>query len=249
MQLPILYENADIIAINKPANMLVHRGEKASHGNQFVLQTLRDQIGQRLYPVHRLDKATSGVLVLAKSSAAAAQLIHCWQQTDKRYVAVVRGYTPPQLVVDQPLAMPRDRANPNWQPGPEKPARTDVTTIAQIELPIAIDKYPSSRYSLVECALATGRKHQIRRHLRHIGHPILCDTRYGKNRHYHYFRDQFAVDRMLLHAHALTLPQGFGADNVTIRAPLDNTFSSVLRRFQWDLQLSNSCLQHLFANE
>ncbi|MFI3247149.1 MAG: pseudouridine synthase [Ferrimonas sp.] len=231
--LPILHETEHWLAINKPANMLVHRGESLSHGRQFVLQTLRDQLAQAVYPVHRLDKATSGVLLLAKSSAAASQLIKQWPQTQKRYLAVVRGFAPESSHIDLPLALPRDRTNPNWQAGPEKPAQTDCYCLDRIELPLQIDKYPSSRYSLVQCLPKTGRKHQIRRHLRHLGHPILCDTRYGKNRHYHYFRDQLAIDRMLLHAAELQFVCPWQQQEITLSAPLDATFLGLLHRFGW----------------
>ncbi|QIZ76682.1 pseudouridine synthase [Ferrimonas lipolytica] len=233
MTLPILYQDEHLVAVNKPANMLVHRGEKLSHGRTFVLQTMRDQLGQHIYPVHRLDKATSGVILLAKSSQAASDTIKAWHRVEKRYLAVVRGYAPAQAEVDLPLAAPRDRSNPNWQPGPESPALTLVRSLAQIELQVEIDKYPTSRYSMVECFPKTGRKHQLRRHLRHLGHPILCDTRYGKNRHYHYFRDELGIDRMLLHAHKISFtPAGANAP-ITVTAPLDDTFSNLCQRFNW----------------
>ncbi|WP_298440307.1 pseudouridine synthase [uncultured Ferrimonas sp.] len=233
MILPILYQDDHLVAINKPANMLVHRGEKLSHGRQFVLQTLRDQLGQSVYPVHRLDKATSGVLLMAKSAQSASETIKTWQQVQKHYLAVVRGHAPEQASIDLPLAQPRDRSNPNWQPGPEKDALTTVRCLDQIELPIMIDKYPSSRYSLVRCQPHTGRKHQLRRHLRHLGHPILCDTRYGKNRHYHYFRDELGIDRMLLHAQQIRFFSVSAQQQITVTAPLDDTFAGLLHRFNW----------------
>ncbi|SHG93806.1 pseudouridine synthase [Ferrimonas marina] len=232
MPLTILYQDAHLVAINKPAGTLVHRGERASHGRHPILQQLRDQIGQTLYPVHRLDKATSGVLLFALDSDTASRLVKQWGEVNKRYLAVVRGHLQDTLL-DLPLAPPRDRFDPNWTPGPEKPAQTRFTCLAQAELAIAIDKYPSSRYSLVCCEPLTGRKHQIRRHLRHLGHPILCDTRYGKNRHYHYFRDHFGINRMLLHCQQLQLTHPVSKASLVIEAPLDDLFQSALARLDW----------------
>ncbi|WP_028115371.1 pseudouridine synthase [Ferrimonas senticii] len=233
MSLPILFEDDHCVVINKPANTLVHRGEHPHHRGKPLLQRLRDQLDLALYPVHRLDRSTSGALLFAKSSEAASAIIADWQTAEKSYLAVVRGFAPAAGSIDEPLALPRDRSNPDWQPGPAKPALTHYQTLATAELAIAIDKYPSSRYSLVACQPQTGRKHQLRRHLRHIGHPILCDTRYGKNRHYHYFRDQFAVDRMLLHASSLTWHNPLTGQHQRVLAPLDQTFTGIIERLGW----------------
>ncbi len=227
MSLNLLHLDEHIVAVNKPAGMLVHKGERASHGGEPLLQRLRRQLGQRLYPVHRLDKATSGVLIMALSPEVAAGLVAQWPQIEKEYLAVVRGHLQDRLL-DLPLAPPRDRFDPHWTPGPEKPAQTRFTALAQVELPLAIDKYPSSRYSLVLCQPLTGRKHQIRRHLRHLGHPILCDTRYGKNRHYHHFRDQVGINRMLLHCRQIRLAHPVKGDPLVLTAPLDPVFQRAL---------------------
>ncbi|GAA5188279.1 pseudouridine synthase [Ferrimonas gelatinilytica] len=227
MPLNILHLDPDLVAIDKPAGMLVHRGERASHGGEPVLQALRRQLGQRLYPVHRLDKATSGVLIMALSPEVASRLVAQWSEVEKHYLAVVRGHLS-DCQLDLPLAAPRDRFDPHWTPGPEKPAQTRFTALAQVELPLAIDKYPCSRYSLVRCQPLTGRKHQIRRHLRHLGHPILCDTRYGKNRHYHHFRDQVRIDRMLLHCEQLRLTHPVSGEPMILSAEPDPVFLRAL---------------------
>ncbi|GAA4902668.1 pseudouridine synthase [Ferrimonas pelagia] len=236
MTLEILYHDEHLVVINKPAGMLVHKGERLSHGREFVLQTLRDQIGQTLYPVHRLDKKTSGVLLFALSSEVASALVKQWSEVDKQYLAVVRGHLQDTLL-DLPLAPPRDKFDKNWVPGPEKPAQTRFTSLAEAELDLAIDKYPTSRYSLVLCEPLTGRKHQLRRHLRHLGHPILCDSRYGKNRHYHYFRDHFGVDRMLLHCWKLHFIHPITRDTVKLEAPLDPIWQSIIERMGWQSAL------------
>ncbi len=249
-ELEILYQDDHFVAINKPSGLLVHRSPVASREKIFALQMVRDQIGQRVFPVHRLDRPTSGVLLFALSPETANLTAQLFQagQIQKKYIAVVRGYIPERGTVDHPLKEIKDRyikrrARQKDKPyiKPEiktYPAVTDFKQLAKIELPFAVDKYPTSRYSLVELIPKTGRRHQLRRHMKHLSHPIIGDTRYGKDIHNKFFLNQFHCKRLLLAAvemkfiHPMT-----GADVVITAAPdgkFDGEFSLILQQFNWN---------------
>lgn len=235
--LAVLYRDAHLIAVDKPAGLLVHRSPIDRHETRFALQLVRDQIGQRVYPVHRLDKPTSGVLLLALHPEAAQLLTAAFTagQVRKTYLAVVRGYTDEAGTIDHPLA---DMDPWHGRPGgdaepPRKPAMTDYRRLAVAELPYAVDRYAASRYSLVEIAPRTGRQHQIRRHLKHIAHPIIGDTTHGKGRHNRLFKTLFGSERLLLAAVALGFRHPYGGQGITISAPLDPVMDGVLKQLGW----------------
>lgn len=235
MSLEILYRDEHIVAINKPSGMLVHRSDIDRHETRFVLQLLRNQLNQRVYPVHRLDKPTSGVLVFALSSEMASAMVKQWQQraVDKRYLAVVRGYMPEFTHLDYAMRPPVDKYAKHEVEKPAQEAITDFKRLDTIEIPVAIDKYPQSRYSLVEALPKTGRKHQIRRHLKHLSHPIIGDARYGKGRHSRYFRDHLDSGRLLLHAWKLEIQHPVTGAEMSFVAPLDRVFSHLVQGFGW----------------
>jgi tRNA pseudouridine65 synthase len=239
MSVDVLFQDDHLIAINKPSGLLVHRSEIDRHETRFALQLVRDHVGQRVYPVHRLDKPTSGVLMFALTSDIASLVVEQWrqQQVSKRYVAIVRGYMPEWTELDKPLVPPVDKYARHERIKPAQEARTDFRCLAQVELPIEVDKYPQSRYSLVEALPHTGRKHQIRRHLKHLSHPIIGDARYGKGRHSRYFRDHFDAGRLLLHAWQLSFQHPLSDETITIEAPLDRTWQQLIARFGWQAQL------------
>jgi tRNA pseudouridine65 synthase len=214
-QLSILYRDEHLIAINKPSGLLVHRSEIDRHETRFAMQLLRDQIGQYVFPVHRLDKPTSGVLLFALSAEAAALMgpIFAEHKAQKTYVAVVRGIAPHQQRIDYALAEEQDKfSDKKARTAEAKPAVTDIQRLAEIALPYKLDKYPESRYSLVRCLPHTGRKHQIRRHLKLVfTHPVLnCGLK--------------------------------------ITAPLDETMSNLLRRFDWVDKVPTEWLGNLHAS-
>lgn len=231
--LEVLYLDEYLVAVNKPTGLLVHRSPIDRHETRFALQLVRDQIGKRVYPLHRLDKPTSGVLVFAFSSelAALAQQAMAAPDSRKDYLAVVRGYCP-DTSVDHPIAEERD-SRIRRSPSTPKPALTHVQSLASIELDIAIETYPQSRYSLIRAQPVTGRRHQIRRHLKHIAHPIIGDAKHGRGRHNRYFAEHFDCARLLLHAQHLKLAHPVSGDILSITAPLDAEFSALLNRFAW----------------
>ncbi|MCW8887650.1 MAG: pseudouridine synthase [Gammaproteobacteria bacterium] len=226
-QLTVLYRDDNYIAVDKPAGMLVHRSPIASQEEEFLLQTLRDQIGQWVYPIHRLDRPTSGVILFALSSEAARVMCGVFEERTvaKDYLAIVRGYTDESGHINYAL-----------QEEPHKPAQdavTDYERLATVELPIPIGRYNSARYSLVRVKPLTGRMRQIRKHFHHIFHPLIGDTSHGEGRHNRLFREAFDCHRLLLHARRLSLPHPGSGEQLIIEAPLPPEFVQLFERFQW----------------
>ena len=228
--LPVLYQSEHLIAIDKPSGLLVHRSALDRHETQNALRQLHDQTGHYLYPVHRLDKPTSGVLLFALSKEAATELSQQLEHglTKKQYLAVVRGHSNTSGTIDHPV---RDKD------AKDKPAAAAVTSysrLATIELPHAVDRYPTSRYSLLLVEPQTGRRHQIRRHMKHISHPLIGDSNYGKTPHNRFFASRYQCHRLLLHAHAITLTEPESNQPLTITAPVsDLQFARVLNDQAW----------------
>lgn len=239
MELEIIYHDDDYIVINKPSGLLVHRSPIDRHETRFAMQLLRDQIGQRVYPVHRLDKPTSGLLVFALHSEAAnalqQQFIH--GELDKYYLAVVRGYTPQQLTIDHPVKAVQDKKH-QGRVTDAKPALTHLQTLAQCELDVCIEKYPKSRYSLVALHPVTGRRHQLRYHMKHISHPIIGDPKYGKSKHNHYFTEAFANTRLLLTAVKLAFTHPYSQQAIRLTARPTEDFCQTIEQLGWSEDLT-----------
>jgi len=218
----VLWSDAGYVAINKPSGLLVHPTELAP-GEDSCLRVLRDQLGIRLYPVHRLDRQTSGVLIFAKSSESARALMSTWPEGSvrKRYQAIVRGWTAEQGEVDRPL-----RETPEK---PRVPARTLYRRKQVIELGDPVGRYATARYSWVEVDTLTGRQHQVRKHLLSIAHPIVGDTTYGDGDHNRYFRSKFGIHRLLLHASRLEFVYPGTGAALQIEAPVPEAFERVFR--------------------
>ncbi|MBX2836114.1 MAG: tRNA pseudouridine(65) synthase TruC [Gammaproteobacteria bacterium] len=235
--LEVLYRDEYLIAVEKPAGMLVHRSDIDRRETIFLVQTLRDQIGQKVFPVHRLDKPTSGVILFALSSEIARTLNLAFTQGEvsKRYLAVVRGTIDPRGEIDYPLKEKLDRIA-DRDADKNKPAQSAITAYRRISLgtlEVPTGRYPTSRYSLVECFPRTGRKHQLRRHMKHISHQIIGDTTHGDGKHNQTFRKHLNCHRLLLAATQLTLQHPVTQDELVIDGSLDETFKAVLIRFDW----------------
>jgi len=182
IDLPILYQDAALVAVCKPAGLAVHRGW--ARDPTYALHEVRDLLGRWVYPVHRLDRATSGVLAFAldRDTARRLQAQLAAGEVDKRYLALVRGIPPPAGVIDHPVKR-------SLRGGERAPAVTEFRRLGTFE-----------RYSLVEARPRSGRLHQIRRHFKHLSHPLIGDVRYGKGEHNRLFRDRFGLHRLALHA-------------------------------------------------
>ena len=237
-QIDIIYEDEFLVAINKEAGLLVHRSWLDKDETRFVMQLTRDAVGCHIFPVHRLDRPTSGVLLFAKSSAVARTITEAFteRKVTKRYLAVVRGFMPEQGTVDYALSFKPDAIADKFA-DLDKPAQEAVThwrRLAQIELPFAVSKkHDTSRYSLVRLIPETGRKHQLRRHMRHLFHHIVGDTSHGDGRHNRFFRSQYGCERMLLHAQSLALSHPVTDEPLLLTAGLDNQWLRILEAFDW----------------
>lgn len=205
------------------------------HETRFALQLVRDMTGRRVYPVHRLDRATSGLLVFAFDPEAASSLATAFAdgRVIKRYLAIVRGHTDTSGLIDHAIKRREDEAGRTATNGPLQSAVTHFRRLATTELPIAVDRYPSSRYSLLELAPETGRRHQLRRHLKHISHPIIGDTTWGKGKHNRMFAEHFGVRRLLLACTGLCLPHPDGQRLITLDCPLEENFMRVVVSLDW----------------
>ena len=233
----ILYLDDHLVAVAKPAGLLVHRSAVDRRETVSALQLTRDRIGRRVYPVHRLDRPTSGVLLFALSREPAALLSASFaaRQVLKRYLAVVRGFVPEEGVIDYPLVEEHDRTTDRLARG-GKEAQEAVTSfrrLALAELPFPAGVHATSRYSLMEARPLTGRKHQIRRHCKHLYHPVIGDTTHGDGFHNRLFRDHFGSSRLLLHALEFTLPHPVTGKSLTITAPLDEEFARLFQSMGW----------------
>ncbi len=205
----ILYRDDELVAVDKPSGMPVHRGW--ARDAVPALQALRDQLGRHVYPVHRLDRATSGVLLFALSGdiAREVQVQLEAREVEKRYVALCRGCDPALVCVDHPLA--------REDGGEARPAVTELALLGRFE-----------RYGLYEARPLTGRRHQIRRHLKHASHPIIGDTKYGKGEHNRIFRERFGFHRLALHASEMRLRHPRSGQPLHLHAPLAPDFARLL---------------------
>ncbi len=225
----ILYQDKHLVAINKPSGLLVHRSPIDARETRFAIQIIRDQIGQRVYPTHRLDKPTSGVLLFALDRDTASSVNEQFRNrtANKTYLAIVRGHTEKQGHIDYALREQPDSivgTAGNQLIKEAKEAVTDYRCLLQTELPYPVGRYPTTRYSLVELQPKTGRKHQLRRHMKHIFHPVVGDTTHGDGRHNQFFREHFGCHRLLLHARCLEIVHPHSNKLLQIYAPLPEDF-------------------------
>lgn len=233
--LQIVYRDEYLVAISKPAGLLVHPSWIDRHETRSAMTLLRDQIGQYVYPVHRLDKATSGALLFALSSEIAKRVTDAFteKRVEKRYLAVVRGYTEISGRIDHPLQEKHDkitdrRARRDKLP---QPAVTEYRRQGTLEIPVCVDRYPTSRYSLVEITPLTGRKHQIRRHFKHLSHPIIGDTSYGKSKHNRIFLERYRCGRLLLAATHLAIDHPVSGKRLVLEVIPDKDFLKIKSLF------------------
>jgi tRNA pseudouridine65 synthase len=211
--LDVLFVDADVVVVDKPSGLLVHRGW--ANDDDVAMFRVRDMLGAHVYPVHRLDRGTSGALLFARSPEAAAALSRSFEsrQVDKRYLALVRGAPPPSGTIDHPI--------PSSEGGPRVPAVTHFSLVARSRV---------DRCALVLAVPETGRFHQVRRHLRHLGHPLVGDVNYGSgeiNRHY---RACYQLHRLALHAYALAFEHPVSGARVAVTAPMPDDLGLALER-------------------
>jgi len=236
--LEILYQDEYIVAVNKPSGLLVHKSPIDKHETRFALQLVRDQIGQYVYPVHRLDKPTSGILIFALSAEVAKEISLLFRENciKKEYIAVVRGYTQEKEYIDYSLKQMLDTKVQKEQgfSKESQKAQTSYERLATVELPYSVSRYPVARYSLVKLFPHTGRKHQLRRHMKHIFHPIVGDTKHGRGEHNKLFREKFDSHRLLLHSCRVTFKHPVSKEKIVIEADIDDMLKYLFKEFNWN---------------
>ncbi len=226
--LQILYLDQSLAVVDKPAGLMVHDSKLARGEDDFLADRLREQLGRPIFLVHRLDRATSGCLLLAfdRDSASVLGKALMAGEVEKDYLAVCRGWPAEErFTVDHDL---------DGGPGKplKKPAVTDFQRLATGELALPSAGFPTSRYALLRCQPRTGRFRQIRRHLKHLSHHLIGDTSHGDGRHNRSFR-MLGVHRMLLHAERLAFPDPLDGRRIEVHAPLDAQFARACELFGW----------------
>jgi tRNA pseudouridine65 synthase len=206
----ILHRDARAVAVAKPAGIATHRGW--ADDDNALLQQVRDAVAAYVYPIHRLDRGASGVVLFALDREAARAFSEVWDAATKRYLALTRGHPPEHLVIDHAI--------PKAPGAPRVPAVTEVRRLETF-----------GRYALVEAHPRTGRLHQIRRHLKHVSCPLIGDVRYGKGEHNRLFRTRYDLHRLALHAAALTVPHPDGG-MLQVEAPLPLDLAGALDRLR-----------------
>jgi len=231
--LTLLHLDDHLVAIDKPAGLAVHRSRLVGADEEYLMDRLRLQVDGPLHAVHRLDRATSGVLLVARDAAAAADLGRQWmaRSVAKAYLAVVRGWPAETGEIDYPLTG-------SSLSGEARPALTRWRRLATVEVPIAHGRYPQQRYSLLEVRPETGRYRQIRRHFHHISHHLLGDTSHGRGDHNRLIRQHYGVHRLLLHAWHVAVRHPASGEPLRVVAPLDAQWQRLLAAFGWEAALA-----------
>ncbi len=223
--IPVLYADARLAVVAKPAGLMVHGSALARGEDDFLADRLRAQFGRPVFLVHRLDRATSGCLLLAFDRDAASALGKALMagEVEKQYLAVCRGWPDACFSIDHPL---------DGGPGKplKKPALTHFERLATCELDLPSAAFPTSRYALLRATLQTGRFRQIRRHLKHASHHLIGDTSHGDGRHNRHFR-MLGIHRMLLHASRLVFPHPVDGRRLAVHAPPEGEFARALALF------------------
>lgn len=275
--LNILYQDEFMVAVDKPAGLFVHRSYMDRDEIYFALQLVRDQVGQYVYPVHRLDRPTSGVLLFALTKDVATKLSEAFANKSsqviigknaeaiitqekklskdeelrtsssdddcdlamvKTYYALSRGHLAvPEGLIEHPLKEKLDKLG-DKNVNPDKPAQSAQSYYQvkqQASLPIRVGKFDSVRYSLIQVRPITGRRHQIRRHLAHLRHPIIGDINYGDNKQNPFFIEHFGFKRLMLIAKSLEFNHPISNERIKISAPFDKQWQQVFDALQWPL--------------
>lgn len=226
MNLEVLFEDDFLIAVHKPNGLLVHRSKIADDAEEFALQILRDQIGQKVFPTHRLDRKTSGVLLFAKDEETnrLMQMQFMEQEISKTYKAIVRGWIDNEGTID--YALTNDS-------GKTQEAITHYKTLQRSEIELPNGKFSTARFSLLELKPETGRMHQLRKHLAHIYHPIIGDRPHGCNKQNKLFLEHFSMIEMMLHAEKLSFRHPISRDVMFIHSEIQGEFKRMLSQLEF----------------
>jgi len=223
----IIYQDNYLLTINKPHGLLVHRSEIALDASEFAVQIVRDYIGKQVFPVHRLDRKTAGVLLFTLDAKTNSLMQHQFSHNmvEKKYLAIVRGFTNDEGEIDYPIQK---------ENGAIQEAITVYKTLARAEIDLPFLQHNTSRYSLVEITPKTGRMHQIRKHFAHILHPIIGDRPHGCNKQNKLFKEKFEMTTMLLLAHELSFIHPVKQEKTVITAKPGTEFIRIAEMMGWD---------------
>lgn len=244
--LTILYQDEYIVAVDKPAGLFVHRSYMDKDEIYFALQLVRDQIGQYVYPLHRLDRPTSGILLFGLSEDVARIMGQAFtdKTIQKTYFALTRGHLLGGDEIDHPLKEKLDKLgdkNVSLDKAPQE-AITRYQSLFTASLPIAVGKFDNVRYSLIKLLPVTGRRHQIRRHLAHLRHPIIGDINYGDNKQNPFFIKHFGFKRLMLFAQKIEFMHPITNEKVSISAEFDRQWLQVFEALSWDVKQINQSI-------
>lgn len=229
----ILYQDDDIVAIHKSAGLLVHPSPIEKNVSTTAVQLLEEQLETTVYPVHRLDRPTSGILIFALNIESARHLNQQFfdHSITKTYLALCRGKAPLQGQIDKPLKYQRDKlADANKQTDTLQIALTEFICLSHRLQNFTIGHYTTQTYSLMQLHPKTGRKHQLRRHLKHLNHPIIGDTNYGDRHHNHLFQDKFHQQRLYLAATQISITHPRTHQTMHLAAALEPSFHQILEQ-------------------
>ncbi|MCL1079847.1 tRNA pseudouridine(65) synthase TruC [Parashewanella spongiae] len=237
-ELHILYEDEFIVAIHKPAGLLVHRSYLARRERFFAMQLTRDLVGCHVFPVHRLDRPTSGVLLFAKNSEVANNLCKQFEEhsIEKQYLALVRGHVTEGGKLDYALREELDDVADKFSKK-DKDAQAAITLyqpLLNTEVPYQSGRYPTSRFALVQMQPLSGRKHQLRRHMAHLRHPIIGDTTHGDGKQNRFFRDFQGLNRLWLIAKKLVITHPISGERISIETELEDHWLNMFEMLGWD---------------
>ncbi|MCA9033554.1 MAG: tRNA pseudouridine(65) synthase TruC [Planctomycetaceae bacterium] len=241
----VIFEDEHLAAVHKPTGIFVHRTDGWDRHLTPLLQTVRKTIGQRVYTIHRLDRATSGVVLFGKTKEASSELHAMFRErrVKKTYVALVRGYCDDCGTIEFPLRPRQPNSADKSVPIsnvelPEQECCTRYVTNARYELPFKSTRYDTTRCSLATLHPETGRWHQIRRHVNRIGHPVIGDTTHGDNTQNRFFRQQFGLSRLMLAATGLSFVHPWTQKEITISCPPSPSFQEIVDRIcQWSVRI------------
>ncbi len=231
LPIPVLYRDEDLLVVNKPPGLLVHRTPLDPHETESLVTRLWDQLAMAIHPLHRLDRPTSGVLVAGLSQRILRPMSEAFAagEVDKTYLALVRGWPEDEGIIDHPLRDLEDRRGRKIREGSAREALTGYRTLERFEFPLPFGGFETTRCALVEVTPKTGRYRQIRRHFKHIFHPLIGDTTFGDGKVNRHFRDHFACHRLMLHARAVAFTHPVTGALLYVEAPVDALFTDPAR--------------------
>ncbi|WP_298287659.1 pseudouridine synthase [uncultured Lutibacter sp.] len=231
MKIEILFEDNYIIVVNKPNKILIHNSYYARNIKEAtLLDLLKEEFQENYYPIHRLDRKTSGVLVLAKQKKYVAifQELFNSNSIQKKYLGIVRGFIETPCTIKSPVKHPDTKLY--------KDAETLCEPILNKQLDIAVHPYQTSRYSLVRLKPSTGRMHQLRIHMNKISHPIVGDYKYGDRFHNRMFENELNCDNLFLHAHSIHFEHPLTKEKLDLYADLPLNWQKIFEKFSWQFE-------------